>query len=104
VAIAGLVLGLAFLVGQLLAGDTAFMSLWKARIVALLTMVVGGAARSFWAGDPVEEAEAGGIRVKFGATRRAITQVNARVTSQMSDINRRLYDLEAAVFKADESE
>jgi hypothetical protein len=96
---AGLAVGSGFLVGQVVAHDSAFGALVKACVSALLIMAVAGGAQAFWGGDRLEEAEAGGVRVKFGAARRAISELNRRVSSQMDDINRRLYDLESAVFK-----
>jgi hypothetical protein len=92
---------MAFFVGQLSVGDATFSALWKGCIAALAIMSVAGVFQSFWFGDRLEEAEAGGVRLKFGAARRAIGELNRRVTSQMTDVNRRLYDLEKAVFKED---
>jgi hypothetical protein len=104
VAASGLLVGLGFFVGQLAARDSAFTALWKSCIAAFAVMAVAGAVRAFWSGDRLEEAEAGGVRLKFGAARRAIGELNRRVSSQMTDVNRRLYDLEKAVFKDDGSE
>jgi hypothetical protein len=104
IASSGFVAGLALFVGQLAADDSAFTALWKGCVAALAVMAVGGAFQSFWFGDRLEEAEAGGVRLKFGAARRALGELNRRVTSQMADVNRRLYDLEKTVFKDDRSD
>jgi hypothetical protein len=99
VAVGGVLAGLALFAGELQAAEPVFGAAWKSCLTALAVMAVGGVAQSLWAGERVEEAEAGGVRLKFGATRRAIGDLNRRVTTQMDEVNKRLYDLEKAVFK-----
>ena len=97
----GVLAGICVAAGNLRFGGDAVDALWKGSVTALLVMAVAGVARGFWQGDRVEEAEAAGVRVKFGATRRTVLELSRRLDRQMGQVDRRLYDLETAVFKAD---
>jgi hypothetical protein len=98
IATVGLTTGATFLVGQLLAGDRALGALMKASLAALAVMAVGGVAEAFWRGDRLEEAEAGGLRVRFGRAGRAVSELDRRLAAYVEDVNRRVYTLEQAVF------
>lgn len=69
--------------------------------VAFAIMVVLGTAERLWAGRPVQQAQVpGGGGIAFGdEIRPALETLNDRVTEQMTDLNRRVYDLEKRVFK-----
>jgi hypothetical protein len=97
IATVGVATGAAFLVGQLLAGDHPFAALMKACLAALAVMAVGGTLQSLWRGDPLEEAEAGGVRLKFGSTRRAVHELEGRVAARFDGLNERVYNIERAI-------
>lgn len=68
-------------------------------------MVVIGAARQFWRDKKLTQAQGPGgtggmtFEDETEATQKAVDDLNTRVTSQMEDVNKRLYDLESTVFK-----
>lgn len=68
-------------------------------------MVVLGTGERFWANKKVQQTQApGGAGVSFGQEdvedlKKTLGELNQRVTDQMADVNKRLYDLEAAAFK-----
>jgi hypothetical protein len=72
-------------------------------------MIVLGVVREFWGDRRVSTAQGPGGTGGVGfddeskATQHAVDQVNTRITKQMEDVNKRLYDLERVVFKANES-
>jgi hypothetical protein len=74
----------------------------KAVLAALLTMAALGVAERFWRGAKVKDAGVSpeGMNVGFeSAIADAVEQVNARTSEHVEMINKRLYDLEKAVFK-----
>lgn len=97
----GLGVGAAFFVGQLVSDDAMFSAFWKGVVAAFAVMALAGIAQNFWRGREVSGAQGpGGIGLQFfGATRRTLRLLEARLESQMDLINRRLYDLEKAAFK-----
>ena len=73
---------------RLLEGASFFSTLTQAGVVAFVLMVLPATARSLWRGDDVEEAEAGGWRVRFSIARRAVGALERRTpirTRQISD-------------------
>lgn len=86
--------------------------LWNAFMKAvgagLLTMVAIGTGERFWRNKKVKEAgldPAGGASVTFeDEIAKAVELVNHSVTEHVGTINRRLYDLERAVFKESEGQ
>ncbi len=106
----GAAVGIAFFLRQLLAQDedlyTAFL---KGLGAMFVVMVVLGVSREFWRGKRVREAQGPGGTGGVGfadeskATQEAVDELNTRVTKQMDHVNKRLYDLESAVFKGGES-
>lgn len=80
---------------------TAFMA---ALGVDLTVMIVVGIAERFWVGRKLQQAGTpGGGNVAFeseiGDVKKALNELNQRVTDQIGDVNKRLYDLDKAVFK-----
>ena len=91
---------------QLLAHeDDLYPAFLKGAGATFVVMVVLGVAQQFWRNRKVNEAQGpagtGGLRFEdeTNATQTAVDDVNTRVTKQMEDVNKRLYDLESAVFK-----
>ena len=78
----------------------AFMKAAAAGIVAMVGLGIG---ERFWRNKKVQEAgvdASGGANVKFeDEIARAVAEVNEAVTQHVQTINKRLYDLEAVVFK-----
>ena len=72
-------------------------------------MLVVGIAVPLWRGREMRRAKgsAGSGEIDFGeqtkATQAAMDDLNTRVTKQMGDVNKRLYDLETRVFKESEA-
>jgi hypothetical protein len=102
--------GVATLTRQLLAQDEdLYPAFLKALAAAFAVMVALGTGREFWRNKPVASAQgpAGTGGLGFGdeskATQQAVDDLNTRVTTQMEDVNKRLFDLESAVFKPDDS-
>jgi hypothetical protein len=102
--------GVAFLVRQLAAQDEdLYPAFLKSLGVVFAMMIVLGVVREFWGDRRVASAQGPGGTGGVGfddeskATQDAVDQVNTRITRQMDDVNKRLYDLERVVFKADES-
>jgi hypothetical protein len=103
------VLGVAFFLRQILAEDEDLYPAFLKGLGAMFaTMVVTGAIREFWRDRRLKDAQGPGGTGGLGfddetqATQRAVDELNTRVTTQMDDVNKRLYDLETAVFKPDE--
>jgi hypothetical protein len=97
--VVAVVVGGAFLLGDLLASHSVFGSFKTGAIAAFIVMVLLGVGQNLYEGRKVTDAQAGGWGLGFGATKRAVAELNARVDAQMTEINRRLYDLDKAVFK-----
>jgi hypothetical protein len=109
VGVASLV-GAAFFLRQLLSQDEdLYASFLKGMAATFAVMVLLGTAQQFWRDKKVNQAQgpggAGGVTFEdeTKATQQAVDALNTRVTEQMGDVNQRLYDLESAVFKANES-
>ena len=104
--VAAALVGAAFFLRQLLAQkEDLYPAFLKGAGAAFVTLVLLGTAEQFWRGRKVNQAQGpGGAGVTFEdettATQNAVNDVNTRVTKQMEDVNKRLYDLESAVFKA----
>jgi hypothetical protein len=108
VGVASLV-GVAFFLRQLLARDEdLYFAFLKGVGAAFVVMVLLGTAQQFWRNRKLNQAQGpggtGGLTFEdeTKATQKAVDDVNTRVTKQMEDVNKRLYDLESAVFKPDE--
>jgi hypothetical protein len=101
--------GLGYLAVQLVDGGAFFGSFMRAACVAFALMVLLSFGHSIARGGEFEEVEASasGFRAKLREpltrTRRAVGVLEQRVSSQMTTVNKRLYDLEKAVFKHDGS-
>jgi len=102
VAVAVLV-GLLAVAQLLLFTDTSFYSaVWKAVALAFLVMAALGVGERLWKKAKIKEAGVGpdGANLTFeDAIADSVATVNERVDSHVEDINKRLYDLEKAVFK-----
>ena len=107
VVVAGAIVGVAFVLRQHFAADedlyVAFMKGIGAAIAVLVALAI---AQPLWKGREATKAQGpGGTGLEFpdpapaGATQEAFDELNNRVTRQMMDVNKRLYDLEKAVFK-----
>jgi hypothetical protein len=101
--------GVAFFIRQLLAQkEDLYPAFLKGAGAAFVVMVLLGTAQQFWRNKKVTQAQGPGGTggLTFGdetkATQKAVDDVNTRVTKQMGDVNKRLYDLESAVFKPSE--
>jgi hypothetical protein len=107
VGVASLV-GVVFFIRQLLGQDEdLYPAFLKAVGAAFVVMVFLGAAQQFWRNKKLNQAQGpGGAGLTFEdetkATQHAFDDLNTRVTTQMGDVNKRLYDLESAVFKPSE--
>jgi hypothetical protein len=106
IVLGGSAVGAAFFIGLLATGSAVFSAFWKGGVAFFLVMVLAGTAQSFWRGNEVAEAQGpGGMGLKFfGATRRTLRLMEERLKSQMDLINRRLYELEKAVFKGSDDD
>jgi hypothetical protein len=109
VVLAGLV-GAALLVRQVaIEGEDLYPALLKGLGGMFALMIVLGVVREFWGDRRISTAQGPGGTGGVGfddetkATQHAVDEVNTRVTKQMDDVNKRLYDLERVVFKANES-
>jgi hypothetical protein len=106
----GAVVGAAFLVRQLESQDEDLYPAFLKSLGAMFAvMIVLGVVREFWGDRRVSSAQGPGGTGGVGfedeskATQYAVAEVNTRITKQMEDVNKRLYDLERLVFKANES-
>lgn len=99
IVVLALAVGGVFLAVRLIEGATFFGAFTQAGIVTFVAMVVLTAARTIWRGDDLEEAEAGGLRMRFSAARRAVGALERRVDAHTRATNQRLLDLEREVFK-----
>jgi len=85
---------------------SAYKTFMSALFASGLTMTVLGLGERFSANKKLQTAKLTpeGAEVGFAEpTQKALEELNARVTSQMEDVNKRLYDLEREVFKSDET-
>jgi hypothetical protein len=66
-----------------------------------MTILVGGTALRFWSGGQLSTADVGpkGIRVGFAAAETAVEALRERVGGQLTEIERRLTDLERRVLE-----
>lgn len=104
VVVIGALVGVGFFLRQVLHQDEdLYPAFMKGGGAAFLVMAVLGIAQPFWRGREATQAQApGGAGVSFPeATHEAVDELNTRVTTQMNDVNKRLYDLEKSVFKPD---
>lgn len=78
-----------------------YWALMAALGATFVWMNVLGTAERYWANQKVAQAQTpGGGGVGFqDDLRETLEQLNQRVTAQMEDVNKRLYDLEKVVFK-----
>ncbi len=96
----GAAIGVAVFVGLLVAASSFLVAFFGGAGAALTTMIVGGTALQFWKGSEVSSAQLpGGAGVGFEAAQEGMADINKRLDNQMTEINKRLYDLEKAVFK-----
>ena len=96
-------MGVAFLVIGLANGGRLLGTFLGAATAAAATMIVLGIGEGFWRRDKVDTAQGpGGWGIGFGQTKKAVGKLNERVDTQMEEVNKRLYDLEYAVFKEEE--
>ena len=96
----GAVVGVAVFIGLLVAASSVLVAFFAGAGAALTTMIVGGTALQFWKGSEVSSAQLpGGAGVGFEAAQEGMADINKRLDNQMTEINKRLYDLEKAVFK-----
>jgi len=85
-----------------------YPALLKGLGAMFVVMIVLGVVREFWGDRRVSTAQGPGGTGGVGfdeetkATQHAVDEVNTRVTKQMNDVNKRLYDLERVVFKTNE--
>jgi len=91
--------GIVFLAARLVEGSTFYSAFTQAALVAFLLMVVLTTARSIWRGEELEEAEAGGWRMRFSVARRAVGAQERRLDAHIRATDERLLDLEREVFK-----
>lgn len=101
IAIAGALVGIAFFVQRLAATpDSLLRAFLAACAAAFATMILLGTFQRFWGGAKLTDATMpGGLGIGFGATKRALAELNKRVDDQMKTLNGRLYDLEKVIFK-----
>src|SRR5437764_460960 len=100
IALGGVIVGAVFVAIEVAVGASASKVFFTGAGTAFAFMLVAGTFQRFWGGDKLDEAKMGGMSLSFfGTTKRALGQLNDRVTNQMETINDRLYDLEKAVFK-----
>jgi hypothetical protein len=103
IVVLALAVGAVFLAVRLLEGTAFFGAFTQAGIVAFVLLLVLATARAVWRGDDVEEAEAGGWRVRFSVARKAVGALERRVDANARATNQRLLDLEREVFKNGDS-
>jgi hypothetical protein len=113
IVIVGTIVGLAFLAaGLLLAHERAFAAFLEGGAAALLAMGLLSVGQRFWGGAKVASANAAGVGLKFEEAtgdavekaEKAVSEVNTRVSDQMTTVNDRLYDLEKVVLKEDDAD
>jgi hypothetical protein len=109
-----LLVGVALAVQQAATGSDLYAAFLKGVGAAAALMVLAGLAQRLWEGDRVEGAQLpGGAGAQFepveaaAKTRQGVDELNNRVTTQadqmitiQSHLDRRVSDLEEAVFKA----
>lgn len=101
IAVAGVVVGIAFFVQRLAATDDSLLRAFLAGSgAAFAIMAAAGVFQRFWGGAKLTDATGpGGVGIGFEATQQALAELNTRVDDQMTTLNDRLYDLERVVFK-----
>jgi hypothetical protein len=101
IALGSALVGVAFFAQRLAAtSDSLLRAFLAACGAAFAAMVVAGTFQRFWGGAQLTDATMpGGLGIGFGATKKALAEINSRVTDQMGTLNDRLYDLEKVVFK-----
>jgi hypothetical protein len=101
--------GVSYFVVQLASDMAFFGSFMRAVAVTLAQMVLLSFGHAILRGGQLEEVEASasGLRAKLreplSRTRRALGLMDERISDQMTTVNKRLYDLEQAVFKGNGS-
>jgi len=103
IVVLALAVGAAFLVVRLIDGAAFFAAFTQAGVVAFTLLVLLATAHAVWRGDDLEEAEAGGWRVRFSVARKAVGALERRVDANTRATDQRLLDLEREVFKNDNS-
>jgi hypothetical protein len=103
IVVIALVVALVFLGTRLIEGARFFTAFTQAGVIALLLMAVLATAHSLWRGDDLDEAEAGGVRLRFSAARKAVGAIERRLDAHTRSTDKRLLDLEREVFKNDGS-
>ena len=103
IVVIAMVVALAFLSTRLIEGARFFTAFTQAGVIALLVMAVLATARALWRGDDLDEAEAGAVRLRFSAARKAVGAVERRLDAHIRSTDKRLLDLEREVFKNDGS-
>lgn len=98
-----LAVGTVFLAVRLIEGASFFGTFTQAGIVTFVLMGVLATARALWRGDDLEEAEAGGWKVRFSVARKAVGALERRLDAHTRATDKRLLDLEREVFKNDGS-
>jgi hypothetical protein len=110
----GILVGMAFGVQQAASGNDLYVAFLKGVGAAAALMVLASVAQRLWEGDRVESAQLpGGAGAQFEPveaatkTRESVEELNTRVTTQaeqmitiQAQLDRRVCDLEQAVFKA----
>lgn len=103
----GVLLGAALFLWQL-GSNPLYESFMEGLVAGTATMVAVGIGQRFFRGAKVEKAQLpGGPSVEFEkaaelsvkAVEQGVSDLNNRVTKQMDDVNKRLFDLETEVFK-----
>jgi hypothetical protein len=95
--------GLALFTGEVVDGSSVFLAFTEGAGVAFFVLVLAGAGQRVWGGDRISAAQGpGGLGLGFDAAESAVGKLNERVNDHVADINKRLYDLESRVFKADD--
>lgn len=78
-----------------------YTALRDSLILGVIVMVALGIAERLWENRKVSGANVGGAGITFrDEATVTVEKLNERVTDQMSDLNKRLYDLESEVFKS----
>ncbi|MDX6707887.1 MAG: hypothetical protein QOI48_3733 [Solirubrobacteraceae bacterium] len=101
IVVLALAAGVVFLAVRLIERAPFFVAFTQAGVVAFVLMAVLATARALWRGDDLEEAEAGGVRMRFSAAHKAVDALARRVDARARATDERLLDLEREVFKDD---
>lgn len=103
--LAGAAVTLSLFAQQLSATNASFYAAFMKSVGGgLLVLAVVSVAKQLWHGADVNQLGVPGgpqvgIKETADATEETVETLNRRITSQMDDVNQRLYDLEKSVFK-----